>query len=92
MPVFSSKQVDKALSKKGFRLDNRHHKIYEYWHNGKLVSSTMASHNGQEIGDPLIAKMHKQLQISRHQFIDLIKCPLSEQDYIDILKEKGILN
>jgi hypothetical protein len=52
MASFSSNDIESALSRKGFRLDNGKHKYYFLFHNGVRTSiRTMVSHNHQDIGD-----------------------------------------
>jgi hypothetical protein len=92
MAVLDSKDVHKSLLKKGFVESNSHHKMYEYYYDGKFILHTHASHNGQDIDDYLIAKMKSQCKLDKKQFIDLIKCPLTKERYIEILKENKIID
>jgi hypothetical protein len=89
--AFSANQTKQSLLKKGFKIDNRHHHYYTYYYEGKMVARTRLSHNDQEIHDGLISKMRRQCQISKEEFINLIKCPLDEKGYIEILKKQGII-
>ncbi|MBW0179189.1 hypothetical protein [Sediminibacterium sp.] len=91
MAIIDSKKARQSLLKKGFRLSDGDHHFYLYYYNGKVVAKTKISHNDQEINDWLISKMHKQCQISKSDFFDLINCPLDEEGYIEILKNKGLL-
>ncbi len=97
MASFNEKDVIKSLNKKGFELNKkgRHkkkHKFYNFKYQNKITNvNTHFSHDSQEINDYLIGKMAHQLNLNKDQFIDLIKCPLSEEDYIKILKGQGIL-
>jgi predicted RNA binding protein YcfA (HicA-like mRNA interferase family) len=92
MACFKATKVKKALEKKGFEKKNGDHNYYEFWHKGKLVVSTKTSHNNQDIGDSLIGMMSRQVQLEKKQFLDLINCPLSKEDYIKILERKGCLS
>jgi len=41
---------------------------------------------------PLLQRMKKELRLDTiKQVIDLYKCPISKEDYNNILKEKGII-
>ena len=82
--VLSSDKVSKSLKKKGFVENKTHHKYYEFFHDGKLILHTKLSHNGQDINDYLISQMKSQCMLDKKNFLDLINCPLSQEDYIKI--------
>jgi hypothetical protein len=42
----------------------------------------------QDIGAHLLGAMAKELGITTSEFIDLVKCPLSTEDYLDKKKER----
>ena len=92
MTTFKSKQVEKALEKKGFIKVVTHHKRFYFNNNeGKRTEvRTYISHGKKEINDYLIESMSKQTKLSKEQFINLINCPLSKDEYIEILKAQGI--
>jgi hypothetical protein len=90
--VLDSGKVCKSLKKKGFVQSNGDHKYYELFHEGKMILHTKVSHNGQDINDYLIGQMKNQCMIEKKEFLDLINCPLSKEDYLALLKEKGLLD
>jgi predicted RNA binding protein YcfA (HicA-like mRNA interferase family) len=91
MPAFSARQTRGSLLKKGFsQLEGDHHQ-YVFIHGGKIVTRTKMSHNDQEINNSLISKMHKQCQISKKDFIGLVDCSVSGEDYATLLKEQGLI-
>lgn len=92
MAVLDPKKTHKSLLKKGFVENNSHHIMYEFFHEGKYILHTHASHNGQDIDDYLISKMKSQCKLSKQQFLDLINCPLTKEKYIEILKENKIID
>ena len=92
MAVLDANKTRSALLKKGFKISEGDHHFYLYYYEGKVVAKTKVSHNDQDIGDGLISKMSKQCQVNKHQFFDLINCPLKEADYIEILKERGVIS
>jgi len=49
------------------------------------------SRNNQDLGDDLLSSMREQLCLEKKDFLDLIDCPMSEEDYIKILKGKNLL-
>jgi hypothetical protein len=92
--VRSAKDIDKALRKKGFRreLDGKHiHYFFPGASGKKSGVSTLMSHGmgSTTIGDPLLALMARQLHLTKKQFLDLIDCPLDEEQYREILRNAG---
>ncbi len=92
MASFSSNDIESALSRKGFRLDNGKHKYYFLFHNGVRTSiRTMVSHNHQDIGDNLQGCMASQMGINKKQFSCFVECSLTETGYKEILFLKNKL-
>jgi len=87
--TIKTKDIDTSLCGKGFdREKNSDHVRYIFYANGiKTRIRTKISHGEREIGDDLILKMSRQLKLSKSQFMKLIECPLSEEEYTKILKE-----
>lgn len=83
-----------ALTKKGFA-QSKSKKDHIYFHlifEGKEYPiRTKVSHGSahSEIGEVLIGQMAKQMMLSRQQFLDFVKCQISKEAYIQILKENG---
>ena len=44
---------------------------------------------GDTIGTKLISEMARQLHLTKKQFLDLIDCTVTEEDYRTILREQG---
>ena len=89
---FNSIEVESALKRKGFKEDLRHHKYFIFYNDGKKTRvKTKVSHCHQEINDHLINQMKKQLHLSKSQFENLIRCPLSEEEHKAILKEQNLI-
>lgn len=93
MTAFTDNQVRSALSRKGFKKENTHHKYYYFYDDeGKRTSvRTYVSHSGHDIGDSLIKKMAHQTHLEKKQFEQFIECTLSKEKYCKLLKEKGII-
>lgn len=94
MAVLDGKKTYKNLKKKGFSdAENRSpdHKCLDYYYDGKLIAFTKISHGAKDLGDSLIKAMAKQCLINKQQFMDLANCPLSKEEYLEILKENGDL-
>lgn len=89
------KEISKNLPKKGFVVEETHHKYFYHEYNGKRTGIyTYISHGSKikAIGDNLINMMKKQLQLdNKQQVLDLFKCPMTTDDYNDILMDKNLL-
>ncbi|MHB8566714.1 MAG: hypothetical protein ACYC9U_06400 [Nitrososphaerales archaeon] len=80
-----------SLKKKGFELSQGDHRFFVLYVNGKKTSVwTKVSHSGKEINDNLIHAMSAQLRLDKKQFLDLIECPLSKEDYVHELTKQGL--
>ncbi len=75
--------IEHGLKNKGFVVADSHHHYFIYYSiDGKKTTvKTKTSHGHREISDGLIAKMARQVKVSRSEFLDLIDCPLSRKDY-----------
>lgn len=90
MTSYSSKNISSSLLKKGFSEDNNDHKKYKLLLDEKKTGiHTFVSHGTKEYGEGLIKAMRKQLHLSKREFIDLIDCPMTKEEYIQMLVEKG---
>lgn len=95
MSALDPAKTYKNLKKKGFvdtKTKSTDHKRLEFFYEDKLVLSTKLSHNNKDLGNHLIHQMAVQCCLEKNDFIDLAKCPLSKEDYIQILERKGILH
>ncbi len=87
-----TKDIDEALVKKGFTKREGDHHFYEFiYKSQKTALRTKISHSHKEISDQLIAHMSRQLQLVKKEFLSLIACPLSEEDYVQLMKTRGFL-
>lgn len=92
MSTYKTRVIENALSQKGFKKKESHHKKYTLYINGKRTSIyTFVSHGTKEYGDNLLNKMKNQLHISREELNDLIDCPLKHEDLVRILADKKFL-
>jgi hypothetical protein len=80
------RQVVSGLTAKGFFEDREGHHvflIYETLSGHKTEIRTRISHQsgGGDISDNLLAKMARQVRLSRRDFEQLVDCPLSREEY-----------
>jgi hypothetical protein len=91
-------EVVAALTTKGFteRTEgkNRDHDTFFFVHGGltRAVFTKVSRGSGyRTIGDDLLGKMARLLQLSRGDFNLLIECPLGEAEYVEKLVARGVL-
>jgi len=87
-----ARDIEAALLKKGFQAKDSHHKLFYLTKNGKITGvHTFMSHGLREYPADLLAKMRTQLHLSGKEFENLIACPLSGEEYLALLVERGVV-
>jgi hypothetical protein len=87
-----AKEIGAGLKKKGFLPRENDHTFYHLFIDGrKTIISTKISHGEKEIGDKLLAMMGRQLRLSKRDFLALIDCPLSFEEYLKLLRDAGAI-
>ena len=87
-----AKDVSAGLVGKGFVVREGDHHFYSLVVGGmKTGIFTKVSHGEREIGDNLLAQMAKQTKLVKKDFLDLVDCPLSADEYLKKLREGGHL-
>jgi hypothetical protein len=90
--TLKTKDIKSNLCKKGFIEDNKDHKHFCFFRNGKpTVIRTKFSHSAKEIDDNLIHLMANQIHLSKGEFVKFVICEISEPEYIEIQKGLGCL-
>jgi hypothetical protein len=86
------RKVEEALLKKGFedKEGDHHFFIYHTLQGKKSSIRTKTSHmpKMKEISDGILAQMAKQCRLNKQDFMNLIDCPLSREQYEARLIEK----
>lgn len=91
MPIDRS-DIRRALLQKGFREESGDHHFYTLWvANKKTPVFTKLSHGTKykTYGDDLLAKVCRQLSLTKKQFLEYVECTLSESDLIEILSRNN---
>ena len=91
MPVLDAKKTYQNLLNKGFKAATGDHKYLEYYFNNKVIFHTKISHGEKDLQDFHIGMMKRQCKLEKSEFLDLANCPLSAEDYFEILKLKDII-
>jgi len=93
MPILKTRRVDRALVQKlGYERIETHHRVYRLWLDDRLVARTYISHGERELSRYHVSQMAKQMQLSTSEFVDAVNCPLTQQDYYQILRERVLGN
>jgi len=90
--IYKVKDISSALKKKGFvENPSRDHIRYTLFNNGKKTGVyTFISHGLSEYGDSLISLVKKQLHLqSKVELQDFINCPMTKEEYLNLLIERG---
>ena len=87
-----TRDLRKQLLSLGFEEDRgKDHIFYFYRYEEKIVVRTKVSHGLDEIRQPILGLIAKQLQMNRDEFEDLLKGKVSSERYKKILTERGII-
>lgn len=88
----STREIERALLRKGFAFRDNHHRFLHFLHHGEPTGlRTHLSHGVDEYGASLLAKVSKQLYLSKAELLRLIDCEMSGEEYAALLAERGIL-
>ena len=86
------KEVAANLKRKGFTPGEGDHTFYRLFVDGKNTGiRTKISHGEKEIHDGLLAQMAKQTKLVKKEFLELIDCPLTLDQYLELLRERDHL-
>ena len=91
MAMRKRKDVESALSQKGFTLQEQaDHRYYFFYLDGKQVVRTKVSHGTKyrDLGDDLITQMARQCRLTKQQFLNLVDCPMSQGQYEQVLQSQ----
>ena len=89
MAVLKIRDIKTNLCKKGFEQNSSRDHIYlEYKSKDgkKTVIYTKVRHGAREIDGYLIGKMAQQTRLNKENFIKLVNCTLSGEDYYKIVQ------
>ena len=77
-------QFERLVSK----LRNSYDRLAWFEQDGKKITRTRRSHGSKELPEHFI---RQQLKLSQKELSGILKCSLYRDDYIEILKQKGLL-
>ena len=89
MTTYRARDVDRALvGKLGFEKHDTHHRVYRLWLDGKLVARTFISQGERELSPFLVDKMAKQMRLRPGEFADAVACPLGQDTYFQLIRQR----
>jgi len=92
----SRNTAERSLTAKGFRREeDRDHRFYYLVIDGRETGiKTFFSHSKKhtDIQGDILSHIKRQLRLDHlSQAVDLLACPMSQEEYISILEAKGLL-
>ena len=84
--------MDTVFNKLNLQIRSTKHKYGWLIINGKKILRVHFSHGRGNIPQQIANKIRGQLKLSNKNFENLIKCPLDYEEYIQIIKDKGMLD
>lgn len=81
-------EFERLVTKLDLKVRNSGDRLAWFEYNGKLITRTKRSHGHGDLPKNLI---RQQLKLNEGQFSDLIGCTLRLEDYVEILKQRGLI-
>ncbi len=85
------REVGKIFKKLNLRVRSTGHHYGWLVVNGKKILRVHYSHGKGDISRKIENKIRGQLKLSQENFKELVDCPLTYEDYIRLLKQKGFI-
>ncbi|MCX6020786.1 MAG: hypothetical protein NTZ05_03470 [Chloroflexi bacterium] len=85
--------LERTLQRLGFDLVETHHREYLFRVQGRVVARTRISRGSsyRTLDDSIVAEVAKQLKVDRRFLLDLVAGKRSRDEYLDRLREQGIV-
>jgi len=93
LTVRHNKKIERALKKNGFIRFTTHHDRYFYITLSGEDSDvkTYLSHGSKDYGDQLLFNLSQQMHLTKKELLKFIDGEMSQEEYEEILRMKGIL-
>lgn len=86
--------IERNLLRKGFIQEESDHRYFYHEVEGKRTGAYTCTSRGsgyKVYGTPLLGQMKTQLRLNTiREVADLCKCPISAEDYNELLRKKGV--
>lgn len=93
MTTVERRDVESALRKKGFVLEETDHRYYKLQVDGKYTGIQTKVSTGTKyktLAASLVGLMAGQLRLSKAEFLDLVRCSIDGDAYVSLLEKKGL--
>ncbi|HEX4338512.1 MAG TPA: hypothetical protein VH062_21555 [Polyangiaceae bacterium] len=93
MPLERS-DIEASLKRKGFVEEDRRHRFSTLVVGGQKAGITTMTSKGtgyRTLDDSLVGQMAKQLKLTKKQFVELVNCTMTFDEYVALLNEAGEL-
>ena len=84
-------EVDRAWKKLGMVIKDTKDRHARFYFEGKLILATKRCLGSGELGGNIPHLIRQQLKLNSSEFKDLIGFPVGREEYVDILKKKGLI-
>lgn len=93
MTTRKARDVSSKLCSNGFHMNKKadHCQYFLYVNGLRTRIRTKISHGENEIDDHLIQKMAAQLKLDKADFLRLVDCTMSEEEYRGLMISKGFV-
>ena len=81
-------EFERIVNKLNLKVRNAGDRLAWFEYEGKVITRTKRSHGS---GDLPVHLIRQQLKLNESQFSNLVGCSLGLQDYVNILKSKGMV-
>ena len=85
-------ELTRIFNKLNLEVRSTTHHYGWFTYQGKKILRVHYSHGKGDIPGKVSDKIRSQLKLSQDGLRELINCPLSVADYIEILKRKGLIS
>lgn len=92
MPALERDDVEASLRQKGFEQEENDHKFFKLMVGGQYTGIYTKTSRGKKyktLGNDLVGKMARQLRLTTGQFVELVECSISYEQYVVLLRELG---
>jgi len=83
--------INRIFSKLSLQIRSTGHNYGWLTVSDKKILRVHYSHGKGDLPNKIMHKIRGQLKLSEKDFKDLVACPLKYEDYLDILRRKGLL-
>jgi hypothetical protein len=83
--------IERIFNKLSLQVRSTGHQYGWLTVDGKKILRVHYSHGKGDLPNKIVHKIRGQLKLSEKDFNDLVACPLRYEDYLEILKRKGLL-